>query len=299
MCGSNDVTIDNTTHKADVVVDYIVTGSWSDAAAKEASKYVNNVNIVCNSKSNNYTDIVDTTEWKYSSNPSYIYYCHNETVHGIEFNDIPYIPDNLKHVPLVCDMSSCFMSQSVDISRYGIIYAGAQKNVGPSGVTIVIIRNDLLNRTMPICPTVLNYSIFADKQSLYNTPPSYSIYITNYVFKWLQQQGGLDSVYNNNKHKSQLLYDYIDNSKYYVAKVSRSCRSIMNVNFDIKQHDNHDTLLKQLIKEAEQQYDIIGIGGHRSVGGLRASLYNAVTIDSVKALIQFLQQFADKHPKQQ
>jgi phosphoserine aminotransferase len=266
--------------------DYIVAGSWSNTSAKEAAK-LGATHIVFDGKSENFTRLPAANDLQLDPKAAYLHLCHNETIHGVEFKSEPAAPEG---VPLVCDMSSDFLSQPVNVSKYGLIYAGAQKNAGPSGVTVVIIREDLLARIPANLPVMLDYKLLAESGSLHNTPPCYSIYIVGLVLKWLKGLGGLPAMYKINQEKADLLYKAIDNSGgFYRGHAKPEARSIMNVPFRMPSEE----LEEQFVKEAKKA-DLIGIKGHRSVGGLRASIYNALPTESVKALVYFMQEFQKK-----
>ncbi|ORY07187.1 phosphoserine aminotransferase [Basidiobolus meristosporus CBS 931.73] len=287
-------------HKGDrkATVDYLVTGSWSQKASEEAKHLGANVNIVFNTKKDtgSYTSVPPKETWKLTgSEAAYVYYCDNETVHGVEFDQVPEIDPS---VPLVCDMSSNILSREVDVSKFGIIYAGAQKNMGPSGVTIVIIREDLLDRPAvenqesapwPI-PLMFDYKIQADNGSLYNTPPMFSIYVVGLVLEWLLQLGGISAIQAINERKAKKLYDVIDKYDIYKCPVDVQVRSKMNVPFRLTTEE----LEKEFLKGAEELH-MAQLKGHRSVGGIRASLYNAMEEEGVQALTQYMEQFAQSH----
>ncbi|BES95269.1 phosphoserine aminotransferase [Nesidiocoris tenuis] len=265
--------------------DYLVTGSWSAKAAKEAAKY-GKVNLVV-PKANKYTEIPPPETWNLDSNASYLYYCANETVHGVEFQ---YVPES-NGVPLVADMSSNFLSRPFDVSKFGVIFAGAQKNVGPSGVTLVIVREDLLGNALPICPLVFDFTVMAQDNSLHNTPPTFGVYFTGLVFKWIEEKGGVEKMAEWAKAKSSLVYDTIDQSNgFYSCPVNPECRSRMNIPFRIKTEE-----LEQLFLKEAQSKGMIQLKGHRIVGGIRASLYNAVTLDETNTLVQFMKEFMKSH----
>ncbi|KAK2181029.1 hypothetical protein NP493_414g00033 [Ridgeia piscesae] len=271
--------------------DYVITGTWSAKAAKEAEKY-GKVHLVF-PKRDKYHDIPDMSTWKLNPDASYVHYCANETVHGVEFEFIP----ETNGVPLVCDMSSNILSRPVDISKFGVIYAGAQKNIGCAGVTLVIIRQDLIGYDMPECPSILSYKVQAGNNSVYNTPPTYSIYIMGLVFDWLVEQGGCEAMAKRNLEKVKLLYDLIDASKgFYHAPVHHTCRSRMNTHLRISSADGavDEKLEKEFIDEAAKK-GMIQLKGHRSIGGLRISLYNAINVDEVRTLIDFMREFQEKH----
>ncbi|CAB3983578.1 phosphoserine aminotransferase-like [Paramuricea clavata] len=267
--------------------DYLVTGTWSSKAANEAAKH-GQVNYVF-PKPKAFTTIPDVKEWKLNKDASYVYYCANETVHGVEFDFIP----ETNGVPLVCDMSSNFLTRPVDVSKFGCIIAGAQKNIGCAGVTVVIVREDLLGRSLPYCPTSFNYKVVADANSLFNTPPTYSVYIMSLVLKWILKEGGLTEMAKRCVMKSSALYNILDNSNgFYNSLVESTARSRMNVVFRLPSED----LEKKFVSEADEQ-GYMHVKGHRSVGGLRVSLYNAVMLHEVEHLIEFMKHFQEKYSK--
>lgn len=267
--------------------DYIVTGAWSKAAVKEAAK-LGTTNVVFNGEAEKFNRLPAAGELAFDPKAAYAHICHNETIHGVEFKSEPVLPAG---VPLFCDMSSDFVSQPVDVSKYGMIYAGAQKNAGPAGVVIVIVREDMLERVPANLPTMLDYKVMAEKESLYNTPPCWSIYMCGLVFQWLKGIGGLDAIYKINQEKAKLIYDVIDKSGgYYRGHAQPESRSIMNIPFRLGSEELEDLFVKES-KKAE----LIGLKGHRSVGGLRASIYNAVPVESVKALADFMVEFQKKN----
>ncbi|MCE5219962.1 MAG: 3-phosphoserine/phosphohydroxythreonine transaminase [Clostridium sp.] len=268
------------------VADYIKTGQWSKKAIEEA-KIFGKVNIIASSEDKNYTYIPDLKNLKISDDADYLYICHNETVHGIKYNEIPEIGDKI----LVADMSSDFLSEPVDVSKYGLIYAGAQKNIGPAGVVVVIIREDLItDDVLPGTPTMLEYKIHADNKSLYNTPPAYGIYICGKVFKWLQKIGGLEVMKHINEKKADILYDFLDSSSMFKGTVVKKDRSLMNVPFVTA----NDELDAKFVKEAKAA-GFENLKGHRTVGGMRASIYNAMPIEGVKALVEFMKKFEEEN----
>ncbi|XP_060582589.1 phosphoserine aminotransferase-like [Ruditapes philippinarum] len=269
--------------------DYLVTGCWSAKAAKEAEKY-GKVNYVF-PKQNSYTNIPDQSEWNLNPEASYVYYCDNETVHGVEFQFIP----ETNGVPLVCDMSSNILTRKFDVSKFGVIFGGAQKNIGCAGCTVVIIREDLIGKQMSNTPTVFCYKTQVGNNSLYNTPPTYSIYIMGLVFRWKKEHGGVKAMEENSRQKSEMIYDIIDNSSgFFCCPVNKKCRSRTNVPFRIGNPDSHDVLEKKFIDMAAEQ-GMIQLKGHRSVGGIRVSLYNAVTVAETKLLAEFMKDFLAKH----
>ncbi|KAH0452699.1 hypothetical protein IEQ34_019998 [Dendrobium chrysotoxum] len=269
--------------------DYIVTGSWSVRALKEAQKFCK-PNVIWSGKSEKYTRICSFDEIPQTLDAKYLHICGNETVQGVEFKDYPN-PMNKSSI-LVADMSSNFCSKPVDISKFGVIYAGAQKNVGPSGVTIVIIRRDLLGHAQPITPVMLDYKAHADADSLYNTPPCFAIYICSLVFECLLHQGGLEAMAKKNEKKASVLYDAIDASgEFYVSHVEKSVRSLMNVPFTLQKSE----LEKKFIEEAAKE-GMVQLKGHLSVGGVRASIYNAMPLAGVEKLVAFMKDFQARHP---
>ncbi|CAL9755219.1 unnamed protein product [Musa acuminata subsp. burmannicoides] len=272
----------------DDAADYIVTGSWGDKAFKEAQKFCK-PNLIWSGKSDKYTKIPPFEGLEQNPNAKYLHICANETIHGVEFKNYP-TPSNKDSI-LVADMSSNFCSKPVDVSKFGVIYAGAQKNVGPSGVTIVIVRKDLIGNAQPITPVMLDYKIHADSASLYNTPPCFTIYICGLVFADLLEQGGLVEVEKKNAKKAGILYDAIDGSDgFYVCPVEKSVRSLMNVPFTLEKTD----LEKKFIEEAAKE-GMIQLKGHRSVGGVRASIYNAMPLAGVEKLVAFMKDFQARH----
>lgn len=269
--------------------DYLVTGSWSSKAAKEAAKY-GKVNQVV-PKAAKCTCVPDPKTWKLDPNASYLYYCDNETIEGVEFDFVP----ETNGVPLVVDMSSNMMSRPVDIKKFGVIFACAQKNIGPSGITLVIVREDLIGHQMSITPTILDFSIVAKDNSINNTPPTFIIYTMGRVFAWIKRQGGLDKLYQASVTKSALIYDVIATSKdFYYCPVESKVRSRMNVPFRVGGAVGDETLEKEFLKGAEA-LGMQQLKGHRLVGGIRASLYNAVTIEEADALRKYMVEFRAKN----
>lgn len=263
--------------------DYVNTGQWSKKAIKEAGRFCD-VNVVASSEAENFTTIPAFDTWQLSDDAAYLHYTPNETIGGVEYFWTPSVD-----VPLVTDMSSTILSRPIDVSQYGVIYAGAQKNIGPAGLTIVIVRRDLLGNASAHCPTMLDYQVAADNDSMYNTPPTYSIYLAGLVFKWLLAQGGLPAMEQLNRRKAEKLYGYIDASAFYANPVDVACRSLMNVPFTLAD----DGLDKQFLKEADEA-GLLNLKGHRSVGGMRASIYNAVSEQAVDALIDFMKDFESR-----
>jgi phosphoserine aminotransferase len=265
--------------------DYAVTGSFSDKAMKEAKKY-GEVNIAASSADANHTYIPQQSELKLDPGASYFYYCDNNTVYGTEWNYVPEVGD----VPLVCDMSSNIMSRPVDVSKYGIIIAGAQKNLAPAGVTVAIVRNDLPGHAFPYTPIMLDYAAMIKGDSMHNTPPCYSIYVLGLVLKWVDKLGGVPAMQERREERSKLLYDYLDESKLFKGCARPDSRSRMNVTFVTGDPD----LDKEFVAEAAKQ-GFVNISGHRSVGGMRASIYNAMPMEGVKKLVDFMAAFEKAH----
>ncbi|MBA6412865.1 3-phosphoserine/phosphohydroxythreonine transaminase [Parahaliea sp. F7430] len=260
--------------------DYVNTGQWSKKALAEAKRYAE-VNVVASSEDTNFATIPPQEQWQLGSDPAYLHYTPNETIGGVEYFWTPEVS-----VPLVADMSSTILSRPIDVSAFGVIYAGAQKNIGPAGLTLVIVRRDLLGRASELCPAMLNWQIAADNDSMYNTPPTYSLYLAGLVFEWLKKQGGLTAMEALNRRKAEKLYKAIDDSSFYSNPVELASRSLMNVPFTLAD----DSLDKAFLAESEAA-GLLNLKGHRSVGGMRASLYNAVTEEAVDALIAFMQDF--------
>ncbi|HTP65897.1 MAG TPA: 3-phosphoserine/phosphohydroxythreonine transaminase [Geobacteraceae bacterium] len=265
--------------------DYVNTGEWSKKAIKEA-KYYCQPKVIASSEEQGFTRVPNLSEWKLNSNAAYVHYTANETIGGVEFHWTPETGD----IPLVCDMSSNILSRPVDISRFGLIYAGAQKNIGPAGLTIVIVRDDLIGRGEPKPAAMLDYKTHADNGSMLNTPPTYGIYIAGLVFKWLKGEGGLAAIERKNIEKAAILYDFIDKSGLYRNPVVREDRSRMNVPFTL----NDPQLDEEFLKGAKKA-GMVQLKGHRSVGGMRASIYNAMPLEGVKALVEYMREFEVKH----
>ncbi|MBR3602746.1 MAG: 3-phosphoserine/phosphohydroxythreonine transaminase [Lachnospiraceae bacterium] len=268
------------------VADYIVTGQWAKKAYQEASKY-GKANKIASSEDETFSYIPDCSDLPISEDADYVYICENNTIYGTKFKELP----NTKGKTLVADVSSCFLSEPVDVSKYGVIYGGVQKNIGPAGVVIVIIREDLITEdTLPGTPTMLQYKIHADNDSLYNTPPAYGIYICGKVFKWLKKQGGLAAMKVHNEEKAAILYDFLDNSKMFKGTVRKEDRSLMNVPFVTGDAD----LDAKFVKEAKEA-GFENLKGHRSVGGMRASIYNAMPKEGVVKLVEFMKKFEEEN----
>ncbi|MCK0538712.1 3-phosphoserine/phosphohydroxythreonine transaminase [Alcanivorax quisquiliarum] len=266
------------------VADYINTGQWSAKAIKEARRF-GDVNVVASSEDTRFTTVPPQASWQLSDNAAYVHYTPNETIGGVEYS---FIPET--RAPLVADFSSSILSRPLDVSRFGLIYAGAQKNIGPAGICVVIVRRDLLGRAGPGVPTMLDYRTHAENDSMYNTPPTYSWYLAGLVFKWLKAQGGLVAMEQTNRRKAEKLYGYIDGSGFYSNPVEPISRSWMNVPFVLAD----DSLDKRFLAEADAA-GLLNLKGHRSVGGMRASIYNAVPEAAVDALIAFMKDFAQRH----
>ena len=265
--------------------DYVSTGQWSKKAIGEAKKYCK-VNVAASSEDANFTYVPKQASWKLDANAAYVHVTTNETIGGVE---IHWTPDT-GPVPLVADASSHILSRPMDVSRYALIYAGAQKNIGPAGLTIVIVRDDLIGHAAPITPTVFDYKVQAESDSMYNTPPTYGIYIAGLVFQWLKGLGGLAKMEEVNIAKANLIYDYLDQTEFYHSPVAKEDRSRMNIPFTLR----NDALEDAFLVEAERQ-GLTQLKGHRSVGGMRASIYNAMPVEGVRALVQFMREFERKH----
>ena len=264
------------------VADYIVTGQWAKKAYQEASLY-GKANKIASSEDKTFSYIPDCSDLPISEDADYVYICENNTIYGPKFKTLP----NTKGKPLVADVSSCFLSEPVDVTKYGVIYGGVQKNIGPAGVVIVIIREDLITEdVLPGTPTMLRYKIHADADSLYNTPPAYGIYICGKVFKWLKKMGGLEAMKERNEKKAKILYDYLDESKLFKGTVRKEDRSLMNVPFIT----GNEELDAKFVKEAKEA-GFENLKGHRTVGGMRASIYNAMPIEGVEKLVEFMKKF--------
>ncbi|MBP3594702.1 MAG: 3-phosphoserine/phosphohydroxythreonine transaminase [Lachnospiraceae bacterium] len=270
------------------VADYIITGQWAKKAYQEAQVY-GKANAIASSADETFSYIPDCSDLPISEDADYVYICENNTIYGTKFKTLP----NTKGKTLVSDVSSCFLSEPVDVTKYGIIYGGVQKNIGPAGVVIVIIREDLITEdTLPGTPTMLKYKIHADNASLYNTPPAYGIYICGKVFKWLKKMGGLEAMKQRNEEKAKILYDFLDNSKMFKGTVRKEDRSLMNVPFVTGDAD----LDAKFVKEAKAA-GLENLKGHRSVGGMRASIYNAMPKEGVEALVAFMKKFEEENTK--
>lgn len=269
--------------------DYLTTGAWSGKAIKEAQRYealgLGKINLVATGKEDNFTTVPAQSEWNMSDDAAYFHYCANETIHGLQIFEPPQV-----EAPIIADMSSSILSQPIDVSKFGMIYAGAQKNIGPAGLVIVIIRDDLLGQASEWCPMLLNYEHQADKESMSNTPATYSWYLAGLVFDWLEEQGGVAAIGKINQQKADLLYKTIDESSFYNNPVDPQYRSIMNVPFTLA-----DSSLDKVFLEESEKAGLLNLKGHRDVGGMRASIYNAVPLEWVQQLVDFMIAFEKKH----
>ena len=267
------------------VADYVNTGEWSKKSIKEAKKYCA-VNIAASAEDKSFTYVPARATWKLDPTAAYVHVCTNETIGGVEYQWTPDTGD----LPLVADMSSHILSRVIDVAKYGVIYGGAQKNVGPAGLTLVIVRDDLLDRALPITPSAFHWKQQAEADSMVNTPPTYAIYIAGLVFEWLLAQGGVAAIERKNVAKAKLLYDYLDRSTFYLNPVRKEDRSRMNVPFKLR-----DPALDEAFLQGAKQRGMIQLKGHRAVGGMRASIYNAMPIEGVQALVDYLQDFERRH----
>ena len=265
--------------------DYIETGIWSKKAIEEGRRF-GNINVAASAKPYDYLAIPGQNEWKLTKNAAYVHYASNETIGGLQFDWVPETGD----VPLVVDMSSDILSRPIDVSQYGLIYAGAQKNIGPSGLVVVIVREDLLGRARSSCPTMLDYKVSADNGSMYNTPATYSWYLSGLVFEWLKEQGGVDAMEQRNRAKKDRLYGFIDSSEFYTNPISHNARSWMNVPFRLA-----DERLDKAFLAGADARGLLNLKGHRSVGGMRASIYNALGLEAVEALVAYMAEFEKEH----
>ncbi|CAF0839458.1 unnamed protein product [Brachionus calyciflorus] len=273
--------------------DYVITGYWSDRAAIEARKY-GTVNTVL-PKTDKYESIPPLEEWNLDPEASYVYICDNETINGVEFHED--ITRALNGVPLVADCSSNLFSRPIDVSKYGLIFAGAQKNFGPAGVTLVIVRNDLIGHAMTECPTIFDYKIQAGNNSLFQTPPTFGIYVCGLVFEWLKKHGGMEQIGKVNQMKADLVYEAIDNSKgFYNSPVVAKDRSRMTIPFRICVDGKpNDALEKEFLAEADKKNNLKELKGHRSVGGIRAAIFNAISLEEIETLVFFMKDFQQRH----
>ncbi|MCQ4347729.1 3-phosphoserine/phosphohydroxythreonine transaminase [Pseudomonas stutzeri] len=269
----------------DRVADYVETGIWSKKAIEEARRF-GTVNVAASAKPYDYFAIPGQNDWQLTQDAAYVHYCSNETIGGLQFDWVPQTGD----VPLVVDMSSDILSRPIDVAQFGMIYAGAQKNIGPSGLVVAIVREDLLGKARSICPTMLDYKVAADNGSMYNTPATFSWYLSGLVFAWLKEQGGVEEMERRNRAKMELLYGAIDASDFYTNPIARNARSWMNVPFRLA-----DEKLDKVFLAGAEERGLLNLKGHRSVGGMRASIYNAVGMDAVEALVAWMAEFEKEH----
>lgn len=271
------------------VADYLETGTWSNKAYKEAKRYealgLGQVNLVATGSQTQFSDIPDPSTWQLTKGASYFHYCPNETIHGVQMFDVPKVD-----TPIVADMSSCILSEPISVDKFGLIYAGAQKNIGPAGLTLVIIRKDLLEQASEWCPMVMNYNNQYTNDSMLNTPSTYAWYLSGLVFEWLLEQGGIEAIAKVNHAKAKTLYAAIDGSDFYHNTVNPNHRSIMNVPFHLA-----DDSLDKLFLEESKKAGLLNLKGHRAVGGMRASIYNAITLEQVQALTAFMAEFERRY----
>jgi len=265
--------------------DFVLTGSWSQKSLKEARKYCQ-TNVAATDEANSFTQLPAPADWQLGADASYVHICSNETIHGVEFHELPDLKALGSSAPLVVDFSSQVASRPVDWSRVGLAFGGAQKNIGPAGLTLVIVREDLLGHALPVCPSAFDYKTVADNQSMFNTPPTYAIYMAGLIFQWLKKLGGVPAIEARNIAKAQLLYEAIDNSQLYVNRVAKSCRSRMNVPFFLRDESRNEAFLA-----GAREHGLLQLKGHKSVGGMRASLYNAMPLEGVQALVSYMQEF--------
>jgi phosphoserine aminotransferase len=265
--------------------DFVVTGGWSHKSQKEARKYCT-VNIVASGEAGNFTSLPAPNSWQLSPDASYVHLCSNETIHGVEVHELPDLKALGSNAPLVLDFSSQVASRPVDWTRVGLAFGGAQKNLGPAGLTLVVVREDLLGQALPACPSAFDYRLVADNDSMFNTPPTYAIYIAGLVFQWLKREGGVAAMEARSIAKAKLLYDAIDGSSFYVNRVAKDCRSRMNIPFYLKDESRNEAFLK-----GAHDNQLLQLKGHKSVGGMRASLYNAMPLAGVQALVAYMREF--------
>jgi phosphoserine aminotransferase len=275
-------------------VDFVVTGSWSVKSHKEAQRYCN-ARVAASNADDQHTRLPDPAGWQLSGDASYVHLCSNETINGIEFHELPDLAALGSKAPLVIDFSSHVASRGVDWSRVGLAFGGAQKNLGPAGLTIVVVRDDLLGHALEICPSAFNYKTVADNQSMYNTPPTWGIYMAGLTFQWLREQTegaltGVAAMEQRNIAKAKLLYDFIDASSYYLNKIDPGCRSRMNIPFFLRDEARNEAFLS-----GARAAGLLQLKGHKSVGGMRASLYNAMPLEGVQALVSYMREFERSH----
>jgi phosphoserine aminotransferase len=272
-------------HGTGRVVDFVLTGSWSQKSHKEAGRYCM-ANVAASNSADGHTTLPSPSSWRLDGKASYVHLCTNETINGVEVHELPDLKALGCDAPLVIDFSSHVASRPVDWSRVGLAFGGAQKNLGPAGLTVVVVHNALLGHALPICPSAFDYKLVADNQSMYNTPPTYAIYMAGLVFQWLKRQGGIAGIEARNVAKAKLLYYAIDHSGLYENRVAANCRSRMNVPFFLKDESRNDAFL-----DGAQQHGLLALKGHKSVGGMRASIYNAMPLTGVQALVDYMREF--------
>ena len=266
-------------------MDFVLTGSWSQKSLKEAGKY-GQARVAASAQDGGYTTLPAPSTWKIGAESRYVHICGNETIHGVEFHELPDLKALGCDAPLVVDFSSHVASRPVDWSRVDLAFGGAQKNLGPAGLTLVIVREDLIGHALPHCPSAFDYKLVADNQSMYNTPPTYSIYIAGLVFQWLKKNGGIAAMEQRNIAKAQLLYDFLDSSSLFENRVDKDCRSRMNVPFFLRDESRNEAFLA-----GAKAANLLQLKGHKSVGGMRASIYNAMPIEGVQALVAYMREF--------
>ena len=266
-------------------MDFVLTGSWSQKSVKEAGKY-GTARVAATAQADGFTSLPEPAIWQIGADSRYVHICSNETIHGVEFHELPDLKALGCDAPLVVDFSSHVASRPVDWSRVGLAFGGAQKNLGPAGLTLVIVREDLIGHALPYCPSAFDYKLVADNQSMYNTPPTYSIYIAGLVFHWLKKNGGIAAMEQRNITKAQLLYDFIDGSSLFENRVTKDCRSRMNVPFFLRDESRNDAFLA-----GAKAANLLQLKGHKSVGGMRASIYNAMPLEGVQALVAYMREF--------
>jgi phosphoserine aminotransferase len=266
-------------------MDFVLTGSWSQKSLKEAGKY-GTARVAATAQANGFTSLPAPATWQIGADSRYVHICSNETIHGVEFHELPDLKALGCNAPLVVDFSSHVASRPVDWSRVGLAFGGAQKNLGPAGLTLVIVREDLIGHALQHCPSAFDYKLVSDNQSMYNTPPTYSIYIAGLVFQWLKKNGGIAAMEQRNIAKAQLLYDFFDSSSLFENRVAKKCRSRMNVPFFLRDESRNDAFLA-----GAKAANLLQLKGHKSVGGMRASIYNAMPLEGVQALVAYMREF--------
>ncbi|WP_300559006.1 3-phosphoserine/phosphohydroxythreonine transaminase [Limnohabitans sp. Rim8] len=269
-------------------MDFVLTGSWSQKSLKEAGKY-GQARVAATAQADGFTTLPAPATWQIGADCRYVHICGNETIHGVEFHELPNLKALGCDAPLVVDFSSHVASRPVDWSRVGLAFGGAQKNLGPAGLTLVIVREDLIGHALPYCPSAFDYKLVNDHQSMYNTPPTFGIYIAGLVFQWLKQHGGIAAMEQRNIAKAQLLYDFLDSSSLFENRVAKDCRSRMNVPFFLRDESRNDAFLA-----GAKAANLLQLKGHKSVGGMRASIYNAMPLEGVQALVAYMREFEKK-----